>query len=319
MIFRHIGAQGESMVVRSDLLSDVPAFVAAAESGSFAAAAASLNLSRSAVGKSIARLETRSGARLFHRTTRTLALTEEGQLFLEHCRRAISEVEAGRARLDTGRQEVSGRLRVSMPMLYGRHCVAPILTRLAVKHPALELDLSFSDRIVGLVEDGFDLAVRNGALQPWTGVKVRRLARQYMQVCASPSYLEANGTPATLDDLAAHTAILYGRGGQLLPWQFSEDGGAATTVTPPHRLRLDDLGAICDAAVAGAGLAWLPWWLVQDNVAAGRLVAVLDTRTSHITDTYAVWPEAAHLPLRVRVAIDALAAELPGVTEPENL
>lgn len=304
------------MIVRSDLLSDIPAFVAATESGSFAAAAAALNLSRSAVGKSIARLESRLNTRLFHRTTRTLVLTEEGQVFLEHCRRAIREVETGKALLDIGHREVSGRLRVSMPILYGRHCVAPILTRLAEKHPALELDLSFSDRIVSLIEDGFDLAVRNGAFQPWTGLKVHKLAHQYMQVCSSPSYIIAKGAPATLDELAGHTAVLYGRSGQLLPWQFSIGGSEVTTITPPHRLRFDDLGAICDAAIAGAGLAWLPWWLVRDKIAEGSLVTVLDMMTSHITDTYAVWPEAAHLPLRVRVAIDALTAELPGVTEP---
>ena len=153
------------MRVESEMLADLPVFVAAAEAGGFATAAARLHLSRSAVGKAVARLEGRLGTRLFHRTTRVLALTEDGAAFLDHGRRALAELQAGRAMLESGRREASGRLRVSMPVLFGRQCVAPVLIRLADAHPKLELDLNFSDRSADLVEDGFDLAIRNGALQ----------------------------------------------------------------------------------------------------------------------------------------------------------
>ncbi len=146
----------------SDIMPDLPVFVAAVEAGGFSAAAARLNLSRSAVGKTIARLEGRLGVRLFHRTTRSLTLTEDGQAFFEHCRRALNEVQAARTMLDSGRREAAGRLRVSVPVLFGRQCVAPVLIRLTEDHPKLELDINFSDRLVDVVEDGFDLAVRNG-------------------------------------------------------------------------------------------------------------------------------------------------------------
>lgn len=128
-------------------LAGLPVFIEAVEAQGFSAAAARLNLSRSAVGKSVARLEDRLGVRLFHRTTRSQSLTEDGQAFYEHCLRALAEIRAGEAMLESGRLEVAGRLRVSMPVLFGRRCVAPILAGLAGKHPKLELDLSFSDRL----------------------------------------------------------------------------------------------------------------------------------------------------------------------------
>ncbi|WP_084679201.1 LysR substrate-binding domain-containing protein [Methylocystis sp. ATCC 49242] len=158
-------------------------------------------------------------------------------------------------------------------------------------------------------------APKAGSVVHFAAAVHSRLAHQYMRVCASPSYIATRGVPVKLGDLSTHTAVLYGRGSQVLPWQFTRRHGDIATVTPPHKLRLDDLGAIRDAVIAGAGLAWLPWWLVRNDLAEGRLVPVLDALTSHVTDTHAVWPEATHLPLRVRVAIDALAAELPRVTE----
>src|ERR1700730_11614079 len=169
----------------SDRLTGVSVFVEAVEAGGFSAAALRLNLSRSAVGKTIARLETRLGTRLFYRTTRSQNLTEDGHAFYERCLRALDEIRMGEAMLDSGRREVVGRLRVSMPVLFGRHCVAPLLTDLARRHPKLELDLDFSDRLVDLMEDGFDLAVRNGAPGEGAGLMVRRLAYQRMTVCAS--------------------------------------------------------------------------------------------------------------------------------------
>ena len=145
-------------------------FVAAVETGSFAAAAERLHVTRSAVAKTIARMEARLNVRLLHRTTRSLALTEDGQGYYEHCLRAVEELRAGESALESGRREAAGRLRVSVPMLFGKRCVAPVLARLAAEHPRLELDLSFSDRQVDLIEDGFDLAIRNGEIGDGTGL-----------------------------------------------------------------------------------------------------------------------------------------------------
>ena len=139
----------------TDRLKGISVFVTAVEAGSFSLAASRLHLSRSAVGKTIARLEQRLAVRLFHRTTRSQSLTDDGALFYERCLRALEEIRSAETLLESGKQQVSGRLRVSMPVLFGRMCIAPLLTGLAREHPGLELELSFNDRIVDLIEDGF--------------------------------------------------------------------------------------------------------------------------------------------------------------------
>ncbi len=299
----------------NDRLNGVSVFVEAVEADSFSAAAQRLNLSRSAVGKTIARLEDRLGARLFHRTTRSQTLTEDGQAFYERCLRALEELRAGEAMLESGRKEAAGRLRVSMPVLFGRRCVAPILLKLAAEHPKLELDLNFTDSRVDLVEDGFDLAIRNGSLGEWPGLMARRIAYQRMTVCASPDYLRSHGTPKTREELLDHDAILYARSGRVRSWLFPVKDGPDAEMLPRSRMRFDDLEMIADAGVAGLGLIWLPCWLVQEGVRAGSLVRLFENEPRLSFDCYAVWPKTPHLPLRVRLAIDALAAALPAATE----
>ncbi|MFK8253324.1 LysR substrate-binding domain-containing protein [Ancylobacter terrae] len=298
----------------SDVLHGIDVFVAAVEDGSFAAAATRLHLTRSAVAKTVARIETRLGVRLFHRTTRSQALTEDGQLYYERCVRALDELRAGAAALDSGRREVAGRLRVSAPVLFGRRCVAPVLAQLTRRHPALELEISFNDRLVDLVEDGFDLAIRNGEIGNGTGLMTRVVGLQRMSVCAAPSYLEQHGRPENLADLAAHQAIHYGRAGHAKGWAFPLPGGMVEAM-PPGRLRFDDLETIADAAEAGHGLAWLPCWLIRDRVRTGALVPLLADLPRLVFKTHALWPQSPYLPLRVRLAIDALAEKLPGSAE----
>jgi DNA-binding transcriptional LysR family regulator len=300
----------------AELLSGVDVFVAAVEAGGFAAAGERLYLTRSAVAKAIARIEERLDVRLFHRTTRSLSLTEDGQTYYERCIRALEELRAGEAALESGRREVAGRLRVSAPVLFGRRCVAPVLARFATEHPRLELDLSLNDRPVDLIEDGFDLAIRSGNVDDGAGLMTRTISLERPTVCAAPAYLAKHGRPEGLDDLASHTGIAYSRGGRIRPWQFCV-GGRNTIVeaTPPSRLRYDDAEAIADAAEAGYGLAWLPNWLIRERVRSGTLVPLLSDVPSLEIATRALWPQTPHLPLRVRLAIDALAAELPGATE----
>lgn len=298
----------------NDRLNGVSVFVEAVESDSFSAAAQRLNLSRSAVAKTIGRLEERLGARLFHRTTRSQTLTEDGQAFYERCLRALEELRAGEAMLESGRKEVAGRLRVSMPVLFGRRCAAPILLKFAQDHPKLELDLNFTDSRVDLVNDGFDLAIRNGLLGEWPGLMVRRLAHQLMTVCASPGYLQVHGVPKTREDLLDHTAILYARSGRVRSWLFPVEGAPDLEIMPRSRMRFDDLEMIADAAVQGLGLVWLPCWLVRDRVRDGSLVCLFQNESRLSFDCYAVWPQTPHLPLRVRLALDALAEGLPAAT-----
>lgn len=302
----------------SDRLSGIAAFVQTVEAGSFALAAERLGLSRSAVGKSIARLEERLGVRLFHRTTRSQSLTEDGQAFYERCARAVAELKAAEAELDTGQRAPAGILRVSAPVLFGRHCVAPVLVDLARRHAALTLDLSFTDRQIDLVEEGIDLGVRIAPLADRAGLIARKLGTMRMVVVAAPSYLTARGVPRRLADLAEHDSVVYGRGGGSKPWTFIGSDGRETEIRVSSRIRFDNLEAIGDAAAAGAGLAFMACWMVADRLREGALVRVLEDEISAGLDVFAVWPQSRHLPTRVRIAIDELAARIPGLLEADD-
>ncbi|MDX8490171.1 LysR family transcriptional regulator [Mesorhizobium sp. VK22B] len=295
-----------------DRLESMEVFVKAVDLGSFAAAATALDLSGPMVGKHVRFLEERLGARLINRTTRRQSLTDFGRAYYERCRIVLAEAQAADALAADQLSEPRGKLRVTMPAHFGRHCVTPILLALARYYPTLELDLSLSDRFADLVEDGLDLAIRTGTLDDRAGIIARRVARQRMIVCASPPYIERFGQPLRLDDIAGHQAIIYRRLGQALqPWLFPRDDGSVTEIAPAGRLRFDDLDAIADAATEGMGLAWLPYWLVRQRIEAGRLIRLLPDQSDYLYDCHALWLQTPHLPLKVRLAVDALAAGLP--------
>ncbi len=294
-----------------DRLTSMAVFVKAVDLGSFAAAAAALDLSGPMVGKHIRFLEERLGMRLINRTTRRQSLTDFGRTYYERCRVVLAEAEAADALAADHLSEPRGTLRVTMPVHFGRRCVSPILLELARQYPTLALELSFSDRFADLAEDGYDLAIRTGYLENKTGVVARRVARQRMIVCASPSYLERHGRPEQLEDLARHQAIVYRRLGPVPPWLFPRDGQPPVEITPKSRLRLDDLDAIADTATAGMGLAWLPFWLVRERIQAGELVPLLPEQPGFLYDCFALWLQTPHMARKVRLAVDALAAALP--------
>lgn len=292
----------------ADRLAGISVFVEAVEAGGFSAAAERLHLSRSAVAKTVARLEERLGTRLFHRTTRSQSLTTEGQLY-EHCKQALEQLRAGEALLESGRKTVSGRLRVSMPVLFGRYCAAPVLTELAKQHPELTLELSFSDRNVALIEDGFDLAVRSGR-PTGDGLVSRRIAQHRMCLCAAPAYLAERGAPGALHELRSHSRIVYQSAGRRRSWLFPRENDRPMEIEPEAQLYFDDLEAIADAAAAGMGLAWLPSWLIRARLQSGTLVLVLEKIPPFTIDIHALWPQTPQLPYRIRVAIDALVESL---------
>lgn len=295
-----------------DSLNSVSVFLACAESGGFSAAGRRLNMSRSAVGKAIARLEGRLGVRLFHRTTRTQHLTDEGQLYFERARRAIDELEAAEAMLNSARAEPAGLLKVTMPVIFGRHCVAPLLVGLMQRHPRLRFDAAFSDRVVDLAEEGFDLAVRLGPLPDRAGLKQKKLAEITMTVCGSPSYLAQRGAPRTIADLADHELLFYGR-----PWLLSRpEGGWEEIHRQGSRFNFDDLEAVADAAAAGMGLAWLPCWLIRERCGQGSLTRVLAGLPALTFGVHAVWPDAPFMPRRLRAVIDLLTERLPDQMPP---
>lgn len=297
-----------------DRLTSMAVFVRAVDLGSFAAAANALEMSGPMVGKHVRFLEERLGVRLLNRTTRRQSLTEAGQAYYERCRAVLSEAEASDAVVADALSEPRGRLRVTMPALLGRHCIAPLLMKLARKHPHLELDLSFGDPIADIVEAGFDLAIRTGDLDDQFGLITRRIASQRMVVCGARAYLRANGKPRSIDDLSAHQAIIYRRSGRVRPWLFPLGDQPPREIMPSGRLRLDDLEAIADAAAQGMGLAWLPYWLVRERLNSGTLVGLFTERPEFLYECHALWPRSPRLPPKVRAAVDALAAALPKLT-----
>ncbi|MCO4319537.1 LysR family transcriptional regulator [Phyllobacterium sp. 21LDTY02-6] len=294
-----------------DRLGSMAVFVKSAETGSFAAAAEAFGISAPMVGKHIRFLEDRLGVRLINRTTRRQSLTDFGRAYYERCRIVLAEADAADALVAEQLSRPRGRLRVTMPALLGRKCVAPVLTALARQHADMELDLSFADTVLDLAEGGFDLAVRTGTLTDRAGLIARRLGSHRMVVCASPAYVETHGAPHDLDDLARHGAVLYARPGWVHPWLFPQQDQPPFEVSPPCRMRLDDLEAVMDAAIAGMGMAWLPSWLIRQELGTGRLVRLLPDVPEYVFENFALWLRTPHMPLKLRLAIDALVAGLP--------
>lgn len=299
----------------NDRLTGIATFVRVVEAGNFALAAERLHLTRSAVGKTIARLERRLGVLLFHRNARGLSLTREGQAYYDRCLRALSELDAADAELDSGRREPQGTLRVSAPKLLGRHCITPVLMALVGRYPNLRIDIAFNDRVADLVEEGFDLAIRIGPLDDSASIIARRLGGQHLSLCASPVYLAARGTPQTLAALDGHNAIAYHRFGEDVGWHQLQADTVVSKLNVDIRLRLDDLHSLADAAVAGAGLVWLPNWLLARYLRSGELVPVLGDIQLLPSDIHAVWPQTRYLPAKTRAAIDALLEQMPAMLQ----
>lgn len=295
-------------MITTERFNGIRAFVQAVEAGSFSAAARQLGLSSSSVGKAVARLEQRLDARLFHRTTRSLSLTDEGLAFHDSCLRALGELDRAESALTQRRAVPSGRLRIALPVLYGRDRVMPVLLRLAASYPALSIDAVFSNRPVDFAEDAVDLAVRIGDLDDSATLAARRLGTQHQWVCAAPAYLARCGTPVAPEDLARHDCIGMLRDDRAEPWRFTPKaaGKAGHHVKIAARLRLSALEAVTAAAKAGMGLAQLPAWLVEDAVAAGELTRVLIEYEPDGLPVHAVWPATRQMTARLRAVIDAL-------------
>ncbi|QNP49044.1 LysR family transcriptional regulator [Diaphorobacter aerolatus] len=301
----------------SERLAGVEAFVAAVETGNFALAGERLQLTRSAIAKSVARLETRLGTRLFQRTTRSQSLTEDGQTYYEHCRRALRELDSADLAVEAGRRAPRGKLRVTMPVLVGRELVAPVLMELALAHPDLVIDVVFSDGVVDLVEERIDLAIRSGPLPSSAVLAARSLGAQWMGVYASPEYLARAGCPTSMESLMAeplrHRYVGYARASGPHPWQFHDELGRTLVFSAPANVSFtsNSLEANAIAARQGMGLARLPAWLVASELAEGKLVRVFDEPSPYGYALNAVWPKAPTLPLKTRLAIDRLAERLP--------
>ncbi|HVJ40433.1 MAG TPA: LysR family transcriptional regulator [Dongiaceae bacterium] len=288
-----------------DQLSGLSAFVRTADLGSFVAAGRVLGLSASAVGKAVTTLEHQLGVRLFQRSTRSIRLTEEGRLFHERCRRILDDLTDAQASLAAAVATPRGRLRISVPLV-SYHLLLPILPEFMRQHPEVELDIDFNDRIVDLVEEGVDVAIRSGDL-PDSRLMARALRPFQLILCASPAYLETHGTPQTPRDLDGHLAIRFRfpNSGKLQDWPLTQSGGMEDR--HPHTvLTCNNMEALRGAVLSGLGIGCMPDFLARSPLAAGQLRTVLDDHIDGPGQFHLLWPSNRHLSPKVRVFVDFL-------------
>lgn len=288
-------------------LTSIALFVQAAENRSFSGAGRSLGVSPSAVGKSVSRLEERLGVRLFHRSTRSITLTAEGSLFLERCRRILCEVEAAERELSET-QAPKGRLRISLPLV--GMLVMPALTAFMHRYPAIELDVDFSDHLVDVIEDGFDVVMRTG--EPTDSrLMSRSLGTYRLSLFASPDYLASHGTPETPADLTHHACLQhkFPTTGKLEPWPLKRIGDTPQW-TLPTSMVCNTTAALMDVALAGLGIACLPDFMVRQAIERGELVSVLETHVEHQGTFRLLWPSSKQLAPKLRVFIDFMLEAL---------
>lgn len=282
-------------------------FTSAARHASFANAARELGHSPSAVAKNIARLESQLGVRLFHRTTRQVTLSTEGERLFIRANRVLEEIallEGDAAGTDAS---PSGILRIDMPVTYGRDVVLPVLTRLMEHHPELKIDARFSDHVVDIIKEGLDAAVRIGPLND-SRLVGRMFDQQAISTYASPAYIEAHGTPESPQELTQHTCLLFRvpASGRDRPWQF-QSGKRSYSLNLESDIRLGDGEALVKAAAAGLGIIQVPRHMAQREVDSGTLVEVLRKQKPAPLPISLIYPSHRYIPLRVRALADALA------------
>ena len=286
-----------------DRLKQIETFVAVATKGSLTAAAHHEGVAPAVIGRSIDALEERLGVKLLMRTTRRISLTHEGSAFLEDCQRILADMANAEASVIAGGVKASGHLRVTAPAGFGRRHVAPLVPSFLALHPEVSLSLNLSDRVVDIVNEGFDCAVRVGDMPDSSLVSVR-LADNRRLCVAAPAYLKRAGTPGHPSELGRHQCLtLSSDASQTRGWAFRIDG-AVTHLRPSGRLDCSDGQVLHEWCLMGLGIAWRSTWEVERDVAAGRLIAVLEDYAAPPNGVHAVFAQRRHLPLRVRLWID---------------
>lgn len=288
-----------------DKLKQIEAFVAAVDTGSLAKAAVRAKVTPVMIGRRIDALEQRLGVRLMHRSTRRLALTEQGAVYLEHCRRLVGELDQVESLLSGGQHRAAGHLVVSAPAAFGRRHVAPHGPAFVARNPEVRVSFGLTDQVVDLVRLGFDLGVRIGGAIDESFVAIK-LAANRRVVCATPRYLERRGVPRTLADLARHNCLAFNlQGGQQGGWHFRQ-GGKPVTVRVAGNLECNDTELLHRWVSEGLGLSWRSTWEIEGELARGELVTVLDDYALPSYDIMAVYPHQRHVPAKVRFFIEHL-------------
>lgn len=285
-----------------DKLSSMSVFVSTAEHGGFTAASKALSMNVSSVTKHVARLENELGARLINRTTRSFALTEYGEKYYALCRTVLLDLQNGEAGLRDASRTPKGRVRVLLPISFGRTTVIPALRRFQDKFPDVSLELVLKDDAKDFIEDGFDLAVQTAVLND-SRITARTLNRGRHVTVASPEYLARTGTPQHPKDLASHTCIIGQVGSE---WKFREVGGSEFKVKVPTNLRIRGGDAYREATIAGLGIAQATWWLFRTDFRDGKVVQILEDFATGATPVVVMFPAGAKQPSKVRAFINFL-------------
>jgi DNA-binding transcriptional LysR family regulator len=298
-----------------DSLGSLNAFVRAAETRSFTVAGRQLGVSSSAIGKSVARMEERLGVRLFHRSTRSITLTAEGALFLDRCRRIFSEIEAAELELSQTQQAPRGTLRVGLPLV--GMLMIPTLAAFMRTYPEIMLDLDFSDRIIDVIEEGFDAVVRFADAGD-TRLMSRALGTYRRRLVAAPAYLAAKGVPKTPDDLKAHACLhhRFPTSRRFEQWPLPPEQ-AGVEIELPKTAVASTLEPLIYMAEQGLGIAYLPDFAIGRQLREGLLVTVLDDYTDRSGPLRVLWPSSRHLAPKLRAFVDFLAANLIAAVEGE--
>ena len=291
-----------------DSLNGFVVFVQVAETRSFVAAGRELGVSASAIGKSVARLEEKLGVRLFHRSTRSVTLTAEGTLFLERSRRILAEIDAAELELSQASAAPRGRLRVSLPLVSS--LMLPVLGEFMRAYPQIELDLDFTDRMVDVIEEGFDAVVRTGEPAD-SRLSARRLGSFHMRLVASPDYLARRGVPQVPADLEQHSCLHYRfpNSGKLESWVLRRAAGEAELQLPTSMICNNIETRVC-FALRGLGIAYLPDFAIREPLAAGLLQPILVDQVGGAGVFNVLWPASKYPSPKVRALVDFLCAKV---------
>ena len=290
-------------------LTDIAVFVEVVKSSSFTTAARELDLSRSVVSKYITRLEQRLGVRLLNRTTRRLSLTEAGQRFFQQSQSALMQLENAEGEIHAMQAEPKGLLRISAPSSFGILHLAPLIPQLRKTCPELNLDLSISDKLVDIVDEGLDVAIRIGEL-PDSTLIARRIAQCRYVVCASPDYFEQHGRPGTPDDLTEHNCLLFQFWDSPNQWQFLDKDNRFINIKIRGEIVSNNSLALREIMKSGGGISIAPTFLVGDDLKNGRLAPVLTDYQIKPISIYAVYPHRQYLTAKVRAFLEFLSRRI---------
>jgi DNA-binding transcriptional LysR family regulator len=290
-------------------LNDIIVFTKVVETKSFTGAADALGLPKSTVSRKLAQLEERLGVRLVQRTTRKLALTEIGEAYYERCARIVADIHSAEQLVTDMQATPRGRLRITASVDFSTRFLGEIVADFLAQHPDINVELEGTDRVVDMIEEGYDLAVRFGPM-PESTLIARRLCALELVLCASPAYLAAHGTPKSVDELDEHDHVLFTPTSRNQTWTLIGPGDAAYEFGRPARLASNNYGAVVDVARAGGGIALISEFMVTEEIKSGALVRVLPDWATRPSEVHAVYPARQNLPPRLTLFIDHLAKSL---------